>query len=108
MKQVAFITGASSGIGYALAVELAKIGFSLALAARRKELLEELAGTVKSSGGDAVTIACDIGDQVQIKQAVAETLNHFRRIDLAIAVRGYRRANGRREIQRLEIRAVGA
>src|SRR5262249_48804905 len=39
-------------------------------------------------GGDAVTIACDVGDQVQVKQAVTETLNHFGSIDLAILSAG--------------------
>lgn len=88
MEQVAFITGASSGIGYALALELVRKGYALALAARRKELLEELAGKVKSWGGDVVTVVCDVGDQAQVKQAVTGTLNHFGRIDLAVLSAG--------------------
>jgi NAD(P)-dependent dehydrogenase (short-subunit alcohol dehydrogenase family) len=88
MKQVAFITGASSGIGYALAVELAQKGYSLALAARRKDLLEELAHGLKSTGVTIATIACDVGDQAQIKEAIAETVRQLGGIDLAILSAG--------------------
>jgi NAD(P)-dependent dehydrogenase (short-subunit alcohol dehydrogenase family) len=88
MKQVAFITGASSGIGYELALELAARGYSLALAARRQELLSALAKEAQERGGESLVLACDVGDQAQVRQAVAGTLNHFRRIDLAILSAG--------------------
>jgi NAD(P)-dependent dehydrogenase (short-subunit alcohol dehydrogenase family) len=71
-----------------LAAELAQKGYSLALAARRKDLLDELAGVVESSGAAVVTIVCDVGDQQQVKQAVDETIRHFGRIDLAILSAG--------------------
>lgn len=88
MKQVAFITGASSGIGYALAQELAPKGFALALAARRTELLESLCEKVRQAGGEAISLTCDVGDQSQVKQAIAETIASFGRIDLAILSAG--------------------
>lgn len=88
MKQVVFITGASSGIGYALAQELAPKGFALALAARRTDLLETLCEEVRRAGGEAIALTCDVGDQAQVKQAVAETVARFGRIDLAILSAG--------------------
>jgi NAD(P)-dependent dehydrogenase (short-subunit alcohol dehydrogenase family) len=88
MKPVAFITGASSGIGHALALELARRGYRIALAARRKAALETLANEISSSGGEALSLACDVSDQSQVNVAVAETLQRLGRIDLAILSAG--------------------
>ena len=88
MRKVAFITGASSGIGYELALELARQGYVLALTARRETLLDELAEKVKSIGTDALSITCDVSDQQQVRKAIEETVVHFKRIDLAILSAG--------------------
>ena len=56
------ITGASSGIGAATAVACAKAGMPVALAARRADKLEAVADTIRSAGGRAVAIACDVTD----------------------------------------------
>lgn len=88
MKPVAFITGASSGIGLELALELAAKGYDLALAARRKDLLDGLAKEAQKSGAATITLACDVGDQTQVRQAITETLNRFGKIDLAILSAG--------------------
>jgi NAD(P)-dependent dehydrogenase (short-subunit alcohol dehydrogenase family) len=88
MKPVVFITGASSGIGYELALELAARGYDLALASRRKELLDDLSNATQNRGAISLALACDVGDQQRVKQAVAETLAHFGRIDLAILSAG--------------------
>ncbi|MBK8313879.1 MAG: SDR family NAD(P)-dependent oxidoreductase [Acidobacteria bacterium] len=88
MRKVAFITGASSGIGYELALELARQGYVLALTARRETLLNELAEKVKSIGTDALSITCDVSDQQQVRKAIEETVAHFKRIDLAILSAG--------------------
>lgn len=70
--QRAIITGASSGIGLALARELARRGYSLALLARRTELLEELAAELNGRGGKAIALSCDVTDLAQVREAVRE------------------------------------
>lgn len=88
MKPVALITGASSGMGRALALELAARGYRLALAARRTSALEQLAHEIHSLGGESRVLACDVSDQSQVKAAVAETRQRFGRVDLAILSAG--------------------
>jgi NADP-dependent 3-hydroxy acid dehydrogenase YdfG len=60
---VALVTGASSGIGAATAAVLAGRGAAVALAARRRDRLEELAAGIRSQGGTALVVECDVTDQ---------------------------------------------
>jgi NADP-dependent 3-hydroxy acid dehydrogenase YdfG len=66
----ALITGASSGIGEATAEAMVAEGASVALGARRKERLDELAGKINDGGGKAVAIEADIADEAQAKNLV--------------------------------------
>jgi clavulanate-9-aldehyde reducatase len=66
----ALITGASSGIGAALAIGMAAEGAAVALAARRKDRLEELAGRIASDGGTAAVIDADVADEEQARAMV--------------------------------------
>ncbi|HJQ37951.1 MAG TPA: SDR family NAD(P)-dependent oxidoreductase [Thermoanaerobaculia bacterium] len=63
----AILTGASSGIGLALARELSGRGYELALLARRTELLEQLASELKTK---AIPLTCDVGDRASVHDAV--------------------------------------
>src|SRR5262245_50640464 len=72
MKPVTFLTGASSGFGAALAPLIAREGHAIALVARRKGYLEELADRINKSGGNALAIGCDVGDASSIRNAVRE------------------------------------
>ena len=87
-KKVVLLTGASSGIGEALALTLAKRGAILGLVARRREMLEDLAERCKNAGGDARVFAVDVTDADAIVQAADELLSDFGHIDILIANAG--------------------
>jgi clavulanate-9-aldehyde reducatase len=70
---VAAITGASSGIGEATAVALARDGAAVALAARRRERLQEVASRVEEEGGRALAVECDISDEAEARSFVERT-----------------------------------
>lgn len=89
MNQRVILTGASSGIGLALARELAKRGASLALLARRADLIEELAEDLRARGTDAIAIPCDVVDREAVAAAVARATDALGGpCDLAIANAG--------------------
>jgi NADP-dependent 3-hydroxy acid dehydrogenase YdfG len=81
---VALVTGASSGIGAAAALSLAAQGASVALAARRKDKLEELAADIEKQGGTALVLEADVTDEEQAKAAVARTVAGLGRLDTLI------------------------
>ena len=88
--RVAIVTGASQGIGRAIAVELARVGAHVVVCSRRKEALEPVAGLVRAEGRRALAVACDVGDARQVDGAVARTLEAFGRIDILVNNAGYR------------------
>lgn len=81
---VALVTGASSGIGAAAARALASSGAAVALVARRKELLDELAAQIAGDGGRALTVAADITEQQQAAGAVERTVTELGRLDTVV------------------------
>jgi short-subunit dehydrogenase len=83
------ITGASSGIGEALACHLAKAGAFLALAARSAERLETVAAECRRLGAKAVSVPTDVSDEGQCKALIASTLTTFGRIDALINNAGF-------------------
>ncbi len=80
--KVIVITGASSGFGKGAALKFAKAGASVVLAARRDELLEELARQCESAGGRAIAVATDVGDPAQVENLAAAAISEFARIDV--------------------------
>lgn len=80
--KVVVITGASSGIGRALAIEYAKRGASLSLAARRIDLLNELKEELKSV--DILTTKTDVSSEAACRELIHLTFQHFGRIDVLI------------------------
>lgn len=83
-----WLTGASSGIGEALAYELARRGARVALTARRGEVLEKLATEIRSRGGQVECFPGDVCDLAQMKTVVAEIEARMGPIDVAIANAG--------------------
>ena len=79
--KVAIVTGAGSGIGKASALALVRAGYAVALAGRRKELLEDVA---REAGPDALTLAVptDVADPASIRALFARTKEAFGRLDV--------------------------
>jgi short-subunit dehydrogenase len=84
----AIITGASSGIGRALALELARRGHRVALIARRRDLLDALTRDIEAAGGEALPIEVDVVDAGAVRRATTEATERFGPIDLAVANAG--------------------
>ena len=78
------ITGASSGIGRAAAMEFARKGHKVALTSRRKEVLDEVANTCERIGGQAVTYAMDITDEKAVYEFARQANHKFGKIDVWI------------------------
>ena len=85
---VTVITGASTGIGAALAKELARRGHAVGLIARRAELLEGLAAEIRAAGGKARIAAADVTDRAAIEGAIAQLAAELGPIDLLVANAG--------------------
>lgn len=88
-ENVVWITGASSGIGKAMAFEWARSGYRVVLSARRLELLEALANEIKNSGGEALAIPVDIMDENAIQRAVQQIVTTWGRLDVVVANAGF-------------------
>ncbi len=82
--QVVIVTGASAGIGKALALRLASQGAKVALAARRDERLRELAEQCERLGGTALAVRTDIADEGQCKALVERTVAAFGGLDMLV------------------------
>jgi len=82
--KVAVVTGASSGIGAALAERLAREGASVVLAARRQEKLEHLAAHLIATGHTAVAIPTDVTQRPQAEELIAGTIRRFGRLDILV------------------------
>ncbi len=96
--QVALVTGASSGIGAAVAEALVRRGVSVAMAARRTDRLQEMAARLADEArernandgayGETLALACDVRDAGQTEAAVRQTLDRWRRLDIVVANAG--------------------
>ena len=90
MSRVAIITGASSGIGRALAFELARRGWWLGLCARRGDELERIRGEIESAtpGTRVETSVLDVTDTAAVRDAIPELASRFGKVDLLVANAG--------------------
>lgn len=79
---VAIITGGGSGIGKSVAIALAKAGYSVSLAGRRQEALDETEAAIRDNGGSAVAIQTDITDPKGVDALFSKTVEAFGRVDL--------------------------
>jgi NAD(P)-dependent dehydrogenase (short-subunit alcohol dehydrogenase family) len=87
--QVAWITGATSGIGHACALELAERGAHVAVSGRRRDRLEEVVRAIEERGVRALALPCDVCHEKEQRLAVRELVSVFGRLDVAIANAGF-------------------
>jgi short-subunit dehydrogenase len=87
--KVFLVTGASSGIGAATALEAAKAGMNLVLGARRVDRLNEVASKARAMGRKVVALACDVDKDEDVTALIDAGLKEFGRIDAAFANAGY-------------------
>jgi NAD(P)-dependent dehydrogenase (short-subunit alcohol dehydrogenase family) len=84
LGQVALITGASRGIGRAIALRLAQNGATTVLAARNEQALHEVAQMVHTDGGTSLVVPTDVTDDQQLTALVDRTLAQYNRIDILV------------------------
>jgi short-subunit dehydrogenase len=82
--KVAIVTGASSGIGRALAIILAQQGAKVVLAARRAEMLEQVAEICRQNGGQALAVPTDVANESECKVLVEKAIATYEHLDMLI------------------------
>ena len=82
--RVAAVTGASSGIGEATALALARAGAAVALGARRVDRLEALAARIEEAGGRAIAVECDVADEASANAFIAATVEQLGGLDILV------------------------
>jgi len=82
--QVVIVTGASSGIGYATAIAIAKAGAKVAVGARRVDKLEQLKKDIEKIGGECITVACDVTKRSDCENLINAAMKKWNRIDILV------------------------
>lgn len=84
----ALVTGASSGIGRAIATNLARAGVHVGLLARRSELLAQVAAEIEAAGGCAIPVVADVSQEDETRLAVSRFVAVARRLDIVVNAAG--------------------
>jgi NADP-dependent 3-hydroxy acid dehydrogenase YdfG len=87
-KKVVVVTGASSGIGEAMAREYAKMGAKVVMAARREEELKRIAEEIRAAGGEVTYSACDVVSEEDCKRLIERAVEAYGGIDVLICNAG--------------------
>lgn len=82
--QVAMVTGASQGLGQAIAIRLGENGAKVICVARNADKLTETVNQIKAAGGDAVAISCDVTDRAAIEKLFEQVETEFKRLDILV------------------------
>ena len=81
--KVVIVTGGTSGIGKAAALELASEGAKIVIAGRRADKGEEVVNLIKEDSGDAIYVQTDVSEKASVINLVNSTINHYGRLDCA-------------------------
>ena len=103
---VVVITGASSGIGRATALRLARDGATLVVSARRGDRLQTLAAEIEAAGGHALPVVADVTREEDMQGLVQQTLDRFGRIDVMMCNAGFGVAGPIDEVRPDQMRAL--
>ncbi|MDD5543647.1 MAG: SDR family oxidoreductase [Acidobacteriia bacterium] len=82
--RVVLVTGASKGIGRAIALEFGREGAHLALVARSRELLDRLRDELQNTGREALALPCDVTDRAAFEAAIRRTIETFGGLDVLV------------------------
>lgn len=104
--RVALVTGASSGIGEAVALALAAAGASVAVSARRADRLTALVQRIEAAGGTALVLPGDVVDEALATAAVDKTIARFGKLDILVNSAGIIQAGGIENVDTAEYRRV--
>lgn len=88
MSRRALVTGASSGLGHAVAVELGRRGFEVALLARNEQRLEATAADVREAGGGAIVVSSDVTDEARLLRDLDAALGRHGALDVVVHAAG--------------------
>jgi len=86
--QVAVVTGGNRGIGRAIVLAMARAGASVAIAARDRAALEQVAREVEAAGRECLTVACDVADPASVEALGDSVLERFGRVDAVVGNAG--------------------
>jgi short-subunit dehydrogenase len=86
--KVVVITGASSGIGKAIAIVFAKAGASVVVASRNQSTLDEVVTEIKKDNGKAMAVVCDVTIETDCKNLIQETIKNYQKIDILVCNAG--------------------
>ncbi len=82
--KVAIVTGASRGIGEAIAHAFAQSGAKVLLCSRKQEGVEAVAAAIREQGGEAIAVACHTGQREQVQALVQRAIDEWGRLDIAV------------------------
>jgi len=92
--KVAIITGSGTGLGKGIAKRFAREGASVVICGRRIDKVQETVEEISGAGGTAIGVQADVADEASVKHLVAETVSHFRAINVLVNNAGVRGAVG--------------
>jgi NAD(P)-dependent dehydrogenase (short-subunit alcohol dehydrogenase family) len=82
--KVAIVTGSSRGIGRASAETMAKLGAKVVISSRKADACEAVARDIRTAGGEAEAIACNVSRKDEVERLAAETLRIYGRVDILV------------------------